>query len=75
MGGRRLLSVAVLAGFVVALVLEQTGRSGLARYIDPAMVALVSAAFLPVPAELVVSGFRELLMTSPGPQLQARIAP
>jgi cation diffusion facilitator family transporter len=72
--GDTLLSVAVLAGFVVALVLEQTGRSDLARYVDPAMVALVSAAFLPVPAKLVVSGFRELLMMSPAPHLQARIA-
>ncbi|GAA1216991.1 cation diffusion facilitator family transporter [Pseudonocardia alaniniphila] len=72
--GDTLLSVAVLAGFVVALVLEQTGHSDLARYVDPAMVALVSAAFLPVPAKLVVSGFRELLMMSPAPHLQARIA-
>ena len=72
--GDTLLSVAVLAGFVVALVLEQTGRSDLARYVDPAMVALVSAAFLPVPAKLVDSGFRELLMMSPAPHLQARIA-
>src|SRR4051794_33853159 len=72
--GDTLLSVAVLAGFVVALVLELTGRSDLARYVDPAMVALVSAAFLPVPAKLVVSGFRELLMMSPAPHLQARIA-
>ncbi|WP_433290166.1 cation diffusion facilitator family transporter [Pseudonocardia sp. CA-142604] len=72
--GDTLLSVAVLAGFVVALVLEQTGRSDLARYVDPAMVALVSAAFLPVPAKLVVSGFRELLTMSPAPHLQARIA-
>jgi cation diffusion facilitator family transporter len=71
--GDTLLSVAVLAGFVVALVLEQTGRSDLARYVDPAMVALVSAAFLPVPAKLVVSGFRELLSMSPAPHLQARI--
>jgi cation diffusion facilitator family transporter len=72
--GDTLLSVAVLAGFVVALVLEQTGRSDLARYVDPVMVALVSAAFLPVPAKLVVAGFRELLMMSPAPHLQARIA-
>ncbi|MDN5859870.1 MAG: cation diffusion facilitator family transporter [Pseudonocardia sp.] len=61
------LSAGVLAGFVVALVLQRTGRADLARYVDPAMVALVSAAFLWVPARLVRSALRELLTMSPEP--------
>ncbi|WP_346279909.1 cation diffusion facilitator family transporter [Pseudonocardia sp.] len=68
-----LLSLAVLAGFVVAVALARSGRPDLARYVDPVMVVLVSAAFLPVPAKLIIGGFRELLMMAPPPQLQARI--
>ena len=59
--GDTLLSVGVLAGFVVAAVLLQAGRAGLARYVDPVMVVAVCAAFLPVPARLMISGFREVL--------------
>src|SRR5882724_11745100 len=40
--GDTLLSLGVLAGFLLALVLERTGQAGLARYVDPAMVALIS---------------------------------
>src|SRR4051794_1063165 len=59
--GDTLLSVGVLAGFVVAAVLLQAGRADLARYVDPVMVVVVSAAFLPIPARLMITGFRELL--------------
>ena len=59
--GDTLLSVGVLAGFVVAAVLLQAGRADLARYVDPVMVVLVSAAFLPIPARLMITGFREVL--------------
>lgn len=71
--GDTLLSVGVLAGYLVALVLEANGRSDLARYVDPVMVALISAAFLRVPARLVVEGFREVLTMSPDPEFQERI--
>jgi cation diffusion facilitator family transporter len=64
-GGDTWLSAGVLAGFVVALVLGGVGRDDLARYVDPAMVALVSAAFLWVPARLIRGAFRELLTMSP----------
>ncbi|WP_312858396.1 cation diffusion facilitator family transporter, partial [Pseudonocardia pini] len=63
--GDTLLSVGVLVGFVVAWVLVLNGRDDLARYVDPGMVVLASAAFLPVPARLVVRGIRELLSMSP----------
>jgi cation diffusion facilitator family transporter len=71
--GDTLLSLAVLAGFAAAAVLVGNGRADLARYVDPVMVALVSAAFLPVPAKLLAGGFRELLAMAPPPHLQARI--
>jgi cation diffusion facilitator family transporter len=65
--GDTLLGIGVLAGFAVALVLQQTGRSGLARYVDPAMVAVISALFLRVPARLITTGLREVLTMSPEP--------
>lgn len=73
--GDALLSLGVLVGFLIALVLELTGHSGIAAYVDPAMVILVSAAFLRVPARLLAGGFREILTMSPpqsiNEQLQA----
>lgn len=71
--GDTLLSLGVLAGFGVALVLELTGRADLARYVDPAMVAVISAAFLRVPAKLLAEGFRELLAMSPSTEIRDRL--
>jgi cation diffusion facilitator family transporter len=71
--GDTVLSTAVLVGFVVALVLDRTGRSELARYVDPVMLALVSAAFLWVPAKLVAGGLREVLTMSAPEHLQSPI--
>ncbi len=71
--GDALLSLGVLAGFGAALILERTGRADLARYMDPAMVAVISAVFLRVPGRLIVEGFRELLAMSPAAETQDRI--
>lgn len=71
--GDTLLSLGVLAGFVVALVLQTRGRADLARYVDPAMVALISVAFLPVPARLIIRGFREVLTMAPEPAIQEEL--
>ena len=71
--GDTLLSLGVLAGFLLALVLERTGQAGLARYVDPAMVALISAAFLRVPARLLAAAMREVLTMAPSADLQERV--
>lgn len=63
----------VLAGFLGALILQVSGRADLARYVDPAMVVVTSAIFLPIPARLIVQGFREVLTMSPAPAIQARL--
>jgi cation diffusion facilitator family transporter len=68
-----LLSVGVLVGFGIAVVLDATGHAELSRYVDPVMVVLVSASFLPVPARLAASGFREVLSMAPPPELLERI--
>jgi cation diffusion facilitator family transporter len=71
--GDTLLSLGVLAGFVLALVLEATGHADLARYVDPVLVIVISAAFLWVPARLIGQGFREVLTMSPDPSIQQRL--
>ncbi|WP_103384369.1 cation diffusion facilitator family transporter [Pseudonocardia dioxanivorans] len=63
--GDALLSIGVLVGFAIAWGFTLGGRDDLARYVDPAMVALISAAFLVVPARLLAQAFREVLTMSP----------
>jgi cation diffusion facilitator family transporter len=63
--GDTLLGVGVLVGFVIALALQASGRDDLARYVDPAMVAVISALFLRVPVRLIVTGLREVLTMAP----------
>lgn len=70
--GDALLSVGVLVGFGVAWGLALAGRDDLARYVDPAMVALISAAFLVVPARLLSTALREVLTMSP-PELREQV--
>ncbi|WP_345411189.1 cation diffusion facilitator family transporter [Actinomycetospora chlora] len=71
--GDTLLSVGVLVGFVVAAVLVASGRPDAAAYVDPAMVVIVSLAFLRVPARLVTGGMREILSMAPPPETQAEL--
>jgi predicted Co/Zn/Cd cation transporter (cation efflux family) len=71
--GDTLLSVGVLVGFAVAWALEATGRGDAARYVDPAMVVLASAAFLPVPVRLILRSGREILAMAPSTEVLDRI--
>ena len=71
--GDTLLSVGVLVGFGVALVLQSTGHDDVAAYVAPAMVVVVSAAFLRVPARLVAGGLREVLAMAPPPAMLAEL--
>ncbi|GAA4696343.1 cation transporter [Pseudonocardia yuanmonensis] len=71
--GDTLLSVGVLVGFGVAWALEATGRGEAARYVDPVMVVLASAAFLPVPVRLILRGGREILAMAPSTEVLERI--
>jgi cation diffusion facilitator family transporter len=72
--GDTLLSLGVLIGFGVAWALQAAGRDELARYVDPALVALISAAFLAVPVRLLTEGSRELMGMSPPAALRERLA-
>ena len=71
--GDALLSAGVLVGFLAALILTARGRSDLAAYVDPAMVVLVSVAFLVVPFRLVLGGTREVMSMSPPADVQTEL--
>jgi cation diffusion facilitator family transporter len=71
--GDTLLSLGVLAGFLLALVLERTGQTRLAGYVDPAMVAVISLLFLRVPAKLLGAAMREVLAMAPPVGLVAQV--
>jgi cation diffusion facilitator family transporter len=71
--GDTLLSVGVLVGFALATALVATGHRDLAAYVDPAMVVLVSVAFLHVPARLVAGGLREILSMAPPADVQTEL--
>jgi cation diffusion facilitator family transporter len=71
--GDALLSAGVLVGFLFAWLLTSKGRADLAAYVDPAMVVLVSTAFLVVPLRLVIGGTREVLSMSPPEEVQVQL--
>jgi cation diffusion facilitator family transporter len=71
--GDALLSAGVLVGFLFAWLLTSRGRADLAAYVDPAMVVLVSTAFLVVPLRLVMGGTREVLSMSPPEEVQVQL--
>jgi cation diffusion facilitator family transporter len=71
--GDTLLSVGVLVGFAAAFALVATGHGGIAAYVDPAMVVVVSMAFLHVPIRLVAGGLREILTMAPPAPVRAEL--
>ena len=50
-----------------------SSRPDLAAYVDPAMVVLVSTAFLVVPLRLVIGGMREVMSMSPPEDVQSQL--
>jgi predicted Co/Zn/Cd cation transporter (cation efflux family) len=71
--GDTFLSAGVLGGFAVALGLVAAGHAALAMYVDPAMVVVVSVAFLVVPVRLVIGGMREVLAMAPPAAVRAQL--
>ncbi|MFC7061463.1 cation diffusion facilitator family transporter [Halobacillus seohaensis] len=68
-----ILSGAVLLGFIIALILNQTTLSFLTSYIDPAMVLLVSLYFLKVPVRMLIKNTKELLWMAPSTDIQYQV--
>ena len=59
------LSVALLAGFMVAAILARTSLIAWVPYVDPIMLLLIAVAVLPVPLNTVLRAMREVLQVAP----------
>ncbi|MFB4159020.1 cation diffusion facilitator family transporter [Geomicrobium sp. JSM 1781026] len=68
-----LLSVAVVVGFIGALLLQSTSVAWIIPYIDPFMVLLAGLYFLSVPITLIKRNGRELLRMTPDSETQTRL--
>jgi cation diffusion facilitator family transporter len=67
-------SLVTFAGFAVLPLLPEPQRSLWSRYADPAMVAVLSLVFLPMPIGILRQSLREvLLMAEPDDELVQRI--
>lgn len=60
-----LVSGGVLAGFVLAALLQRTGHAAAAAYVDPAMVALVVLVSIAIPVRMALNGLLALLNRAP----------
>lgn len=68
-----IISIAVMAGFVFAKILQMTSWAHLAVYADPVMVILASAYFLSVPAKMTLLALNEVLLGAPTGYLREKI--
>ncbi|WP_163560376.1 cation transporter [Halomonas sp. NO4] len=60
-----LITTALLAAFVIALVLERTAWGHLTPYVDSALLVLLTLGFLPVPIGIVRRALREIFLIAP----------
>ena len=67
------LSVGMFAAFGVALALGGTAWSGLAGYVDPAVVIVACVLFVKIPLDMVRTTVRELLEGAPPESVQAPV--
>lgn len=68
-----LLSAGVLAGFLLAFILQAAGFQTVIPYIDPLMVLAIGLYFLKMPYQLFRSNGRELIRMAPAPDTAALI--
>ncbi|MAL97676.1 MAG: cation transporter [Alteromonadaceae bacterium] len=67
------ISMAVMGGFMLASLLALTPFAAWAVYADPAMVVLASLYFLTVPLRMTVGAIREVMLSTPEPDLRRRV--
>ncbi|MGH1373130.1 MAG: cation diffusion facilitator family transporter [Cellvibrionaceae bacterium] len=67
------LSIAILAGFTIAYGLQQSQWSHLIPYLDPLLVMLLVALFIPIPIRIFRSNIREVLYLAPSDSLQNQL--
>lgn len=67
-----LITTALLLAFALALALKGTAAEGLVRYVDPAILALLSLLLLPLPFREAREALAEILVMSP-PEVDAQV--
>jgi len=68
-----LLSIAVGIAFAIALLLRDGRHAALLPYVDPAVVIILVALSLPIPAKIIRDNWRQLLGRAPDETLQRRV--
>lgn len=68
-----LITVAVLIGFLVAYLIEDTRWDWIIPYADPAVVLVLVALSLPIPYLIIQEGLKELLLGAPDAELQQQL--
>ncbi len=67
------LGIAMLVGFISALLLQDSQWSGLAGYVDPVLVLVAAVVVAPTPISMIRTTMRELLEGAPGEETQEPI--
>lgn len=62
--------VGMVAGFTIMALLVRTGRDDVARYVDPAMVLITCAVFVPTPLRMIRTTVLELLEGNPADSIR-----
>ncbi|CAB4913630.1 MAG: hypothetical protein F2806_09055 [Actinobacteria bacterium] len=67
------LGIAMLVGFIAALLLQDSQWSWLAGYVDPALVLVAAVVVAPTPISMIRTTMRELLEGAPDEETQGPI--
>lgn len=68
-----LLSIAVLVSFFIMNILEKTGHSNIANYVDPLITIMFIVVLIPGLAKEILDSTRELLGIAPPPEVQEKL--
>lgn len=68
-----LLSIAVLVSFFIMDILEKTGHSNIANYVDPLITIMFIVVLIPGLAKEIIDSTRELLGIAPPPEVQEKL--
>ncbi|BFM15670.1 cation transporter [Maricurvus nonylphenolicus] len=68
-----LLSSGILAGFVIAYLIRESSMGEYIPYLDPVLVILLTALFLPIPIRIFRDNIREVLVLAPSKALQQQL--
>lgn len=68
-----LMSAAVLLSFVAGYFISTTSMAEYLDYLDPALVAILGLAALPIPIKILFDNGREVLLFAPDPKLTASV--